>query len=367
MENLHKTVSILSILCLISAVAFAQSITLTPTSAGTNTEGKMYYSTTTHSFQYWNGNAFIPLGGSSAGAGWSATGSDITNTNTGNVGVGLASPLSKLHVRSGGASGFTPGLSTSLFTESDSYNYITIASPNSFDAGILFGKPAAFSLGSIVYNASNNMDFSTSATQRLTIKSNGLIGIYGNNALEFGYTNVGKDINAGKIGYGVLTTNTLDIVGAGNSNTSRKVKIWAEGGSELTGSLSINGEINNPSKTGSANMIPIAYGTIDGVYMQILNGSGNFSITRLPTVIPYLQQGNYILDVNNETFTNTDILYVGDMLDSHIVTIQVLHQRESAKTFFNANSQGKLKIIFPIIGGNLTYQDTVFSFVIYKP
>ena len=67
-----------------------------------------------------------------------------------------------------------------------------------------------------------------------------MVGIYSNNALEFGYSNVGKEINAGKIGYGVLTANTLDIVGAGNSNTSRKVKIWAEGGSELTGSLAID-------------------------------------------------------------------------------------------------------------------------------
>lgn len=92
-----------SVLCLISEVAFAQSITLTPTSAGTNSEGKMYYSTTTHTFHYWNSTSFISLGGSSAGVGWSATGSDIINTNTGNVGVGLSSPLSKLHINSGNA------------------------------------------------------------------------------------------------------------------------------------------------------------------------------------------------------------------------------------------------------------------------
>lgn len=228
----------------LSINVFAQSITLTPTSAGTNTEGKMYYSTSTHSFQYWNGTAFVPLGGSSAGAGWSATGNDITNSNTGNVGVGLSSPLSKFHIRSGGASGFTPGLTTSLFIESNSYNYLTIAAPNSFDAGILFGKPAAFSLGSIVYSGSNDMEFSTGATQRLVLKSNGLVGIYGNNALEFGYGIVGKEASAGKIGYGLFTPNTLDIVGAGNSYQTRKVKVWAEGGTVLNGDVAVDGYTN---------------------------------------------------------------------------------------------------------------------------
>jgi hypothetical protein len=233
-----------SVLCLISAVAFAQSITLTPTSAGTNTEGKMYYSTSTHLFYYWNGTSFVALG-NSAGIGWSAIGSDISNSNTGNVGVGLSSPLSKLHVRSGGASGFTPLNTTSLFTESNSHNYNTIAAPNGFDAGILFGKPAAFSLGSIVYNASNDMEFSTSTTQRMTIKSNGLVGIYGNKALEFGYGIVGKEVSAGKIGYGLFTPNTLDIVGAGgNFYGSRKVKVWAEGGSEFSGNVDVSGFTN---------------------------------------------------------------------------------------------------------------------------
>jgi hypothetical protein len=347
-----------SLLCLISVVAFAQSITLTPTSAGTNTEGKMYYSTTTHTFHYWNGTAFISLGGSSAGAGWSATGNDITNTNTGNVGVGLSSPLSKLHVRSGGTSGFTPGPTTSLFTEGNTHNYIGVAAPNSFDTGILFAKPAAFSLGSIVYSASNDMELSTSSTQRLVLKSNGLIGIFGNNALEFGYSIVGKEASAGKIGYGIFTANTLDIVGAGNSYSNRKVKVWAEGGSEITGSLAINGEITNPSKTGAANMIPIAYGVIDGHSGTILNGSGNFTLTKRDI-------GRYTIVVNGEIFTSSG---GSGIPTSHIVIVN--HQQNENRQcspFINSSiSPTGFNMNVSNGSGTLFYDDSI-SFVVYKP
>jgi hypothetical protein len=317
----------------------------------------MYYSTSTHSFQYWNGTAFIPLGGSSSGAGWSVTGNDITNTNTGNVGVGLASPLSKFHIRSGGASGFTSGPTTSLFTESNSFNYLTIASPNSFDTGILFGKPAAFSLGSIVYSGSNDMEFSTGATQRLVIKSNGLLGIYGNNALEFGYGVVGKEVNAGKIGYGSITPSTLDIFGAGSSNTNRKVKIWAEGGAEITVSLTIKGEINNPTKTGSANMIPVAYGIIEGFSGTILNGSGNFTFTKRGV-------GQYTIEVNGEVFTSS----FSDVPTSHIVMVQCKQNEDrGCSAFINPSvSSTGFNINVSKVSGTSFYDDSI-SFIVYKP
>ncbi len=235
-----------SLLYLVSTVAFAQSITLTPTSAGTNTEGKMFYSSSTHLFYYWNGTTFVALG-NSAGIGWSALGNDISNSNTANVGVGVSSPLSKLHVRLGGASGVSPSGATSLFLEGNNNNYLGIATPNAYESGILFGKPNLGSTsGAIAYNASSNMDFRTGGNNnRMTITSDGLVGIYGNKALEFGYGVAGKEVSAGKIGYGLFTPNTLDIVGAGgNFYGSRKVKVWAEGGSEFTGNVDVSGFTN---------------------------------------------------------------------------------------------------------------------------
>ncbi len=57
--------------------------------------------------------------------------------------------------------------------------------------------------------------------------------ITNNNFLEFG-KGITKDINAGKIGYQILSTG-LDIVGAGTTDIIRKIKLWGEAGIELSG------------------------------------------------------------------------------------------------------------------------------------
>ena len=54
----------------------------------------------------------------------------------------------------------------------------------------------------------------------------GTLGISGTNVIEFGSGIVGKDSNAGKIGYQTFTTGCLDVVGAGTSSTDRRVRIW---------------------------------------------------------------------------------------------------------------------------------------------
>ena len=59
---------------------------------------------------------------------------------------------------------------------------------------------------------------------------------------RFGAGVAGKEGSAGKIGYQTFTAGALDIVGAGTNNTSRKVKIHAEGGLDVNGSVSVRGE-----------------------------------------------------------------------------------------------------------------------------
>jgi hypothetical protein len=66
----------------------------------------------------------------------------------------------------------------------------------------------------------------------------GAVGITGNNTLQFGAGLAGQDPNAGKIGYESFTTNSLDIIGAGTNNTTRKIKFWAEGGANFNGKIS---------------------------------------------------------------------------------------------------------------------------------
>ncbi|RYZ50873.1 MAG: hypothetical protein EOO14_18715, partial [Chitinophagaceae bacterium] len=60
-------------------------------------KGLLVFDNTTSSFWFYNGTAWTEL--SSGGASpWTASGTNVSNTNTGNVGIGTASPTAKLHV-----------------------------------------------------------------------------------------------------------------------------------------------------------------------------------------------------------------------------------------------------------------------------
>jgi hypothetical protein len=71
----------------------------------------------------------------------------------------------------------------------------------------------------------------------------GPMKIDGSNTLEFGAGVSGKEVNAGKIGYQTFTADALDIIGAGTTGTSRKIKLWAEGGATVAGSLTLTGNL----------------------------------------------------------------------------------------------------------------------------
>jgi hypothetical protein len=68
------------------------------------TEGMMVYDTDAHQFSYWTGTVWVNFGNSaSAGAGWTQTGNNIANSNSGNVGIGtgVAVPGNKLEINTG--------------------------------------------------------------------------------------------------------------------------------------------------------------------------------------------------------------------------------------------------------------------------
>jgi len=74
----------------------------------------------------------------------------------------------------------------------------------------------------------------------------GAQAIAGSASLEFGHGDA-KQADAGKIGYEESSSDSLDIVGAGLDGTSRKVRMYAEGGVNLNGPLQLNGStiLNN--------------------------------------------------------------------------------------------------------------------------
>jgi hypothetical protein len=81
----------------------------------------------------------------------------------------------------------------------------------------------------------------TTPTARLHVAGNQKIdSAY---TLEMGAGLAGKEPNAGKIGYQVFSSSSLDIVGAGTQDNNRKITFWAEGGALFKGNVFTNGDL----------------------------------------------------------------------------------------------------------------------------
>lgn len=56
-----------------------------------------------------------------------------------------------------------------------------------------------------------------------------------NGSIDLGFGITGKETNAGRIGYGLFTANTVDFVGGGSNPEDRRIRLWAEDVTEFTG------------------------------------------------------------------------------------------------------------------------------------
>ena len=111
------------------------------------------------------------------------------------------------------------------------------------------------------------------------------VNISGTAALELGAGVAGKEPAAGKILYQGYST-ALDIVGAGTTATNRKVKLWAEGGTEITGRVGIGAGGANPS----APLHVFGNASTSFNWQAALDGNGfvsdqNATVTRSATII----------------------------------------------------------------------------------
>jgi hypothetical protein len=137
-------------------------------------------------------------------------------------------------------------------------------------------------------NAQNIGIGNPNPTEKLDVmgqtKTDGL-KITNNNAIELGVGIAGKESNAGKIGYGLFTTDYIDFVGAGTSSTNRKIRFWAEGGSIFEGGAALNGNVNTTGGyTGTSLFVRNASALNTGITNTISFGGNNYSTGFISTI-----------------------------------------------------------------------------------
>ncbi|MBT2160486.1 hypothetical protein [Zobellia barbeyronii] len=283
-------------------------------------------------------------------------------TNDGNVGIGTVTPSAKFHVdgdiRSSELAGLgernvvadadgnlmiggTSGSSSSLWAENGSNIHF-----NGGNVGI--GTETPSSPLEIVSNSDSPILIeSTRGDGNGWIRFNkssgriGYIGMYGANGekdIEMGTAggNTTGNLHLTIGGEPKFTLASNENVGIGNENPSEKL--------DVAGNIKTAGEVHS-NRTGDANLIPIAYGTImlDG---DISTGSGNFTVEKNGL-------GDYRIKIIGENY---------------------LWTRYTTQLTINSSTLGFIKA--SSVGGDLvvatyatdeTSMDIAFNFLVYKP
>ena len=177
----------------------------------------------------------IALGGTLTGATTIAQAGNNFSLTGGNVGIGMSAPQATLELARGFGLNGTLGIMGT--TRESHFNYATAE-----DTYVRGGKATS---NVLLNDNGGNVGIGT-ATPNYKLEVNGSTGIDGANTLEFGAGVAGKEISAGKIGYGAFSSGaSLDIVGAGTTNNNRVVRVFAEGGAYFNGPVTGVGAFNS--------------------------------------------------------------------------------------------------------------------------
>ncbi|NUO02643.1 MAG: hypothetical protein HUU01_18710, partial [Saprospiraceae bacterium] len=246
-------------------------------------------------YYYFNGVSWTQLGAN--GGFWSANGDHIFNTNSGRVGIGANDPLAKLEIRNSGPgkdfliNGSDDGWAGMSFRVDqpgplqwgefsvtagksgekrhlnifyDFFNFDFIArqqlltlNPGSDTAMTVHGGMLA--KGPVVINDEGGdnpvllMETSDEQSNRITMRHN----VTPTSHNEFQITSTNNRIDINKVSYSEPTPETAI------SSIAPVVQLGGTRAINAFGSVNIaSGELNHSGKTGSANLLPIAYGTI---------------------------------------------------------------------------------------------------------
>lgn len=103
--------------------------------------------------------------------------SGLSNSFTNDLGVGVAAPASRLHVRDGSAGAISVGSAAGIVVERNGSNYLQMFSPDASDRGVSFGSPVDQYHGGIYYTNAGGFYIRTGGNQtRMTIDAAGYAG-----------------------------------------------------------------------------------------------------------------------------------------------------------------------------------------------
>ena len=206
----------------------------------------------------------------------------------------------------------------------------------------------------------------------------GGIKVKGNNSIELG-VGVQKHLNAGKINYGGLTPNTLEILGGGTNEQIRKLKFWNEGGATIVGNVGVGTE----APTQKLDVDGLVY-TRQGIMFpdNSIQNTAASNLVATPQSIYPNENGKrtkqpYALIVTGNNGANiVDTLKIIELISNDITTdrgfiikmnfektLQTLFQN----TVYNRGPLSKFTIYFPELNGfTKTIELRSFSFYSIK-
>ncbi len=327
-------IAIILILCF--PKIYAQSVTLTPSgvlvpsmtttarTALTATNGQLVYDTTTSSFWYYNGSTWKEISTGSVTNSWTASGNNIYNNNTSNVGIGTTNPINKLDVAGAvaigsGFAGIVPVPTNGVIIQgqvgigsgpSNTESNLTIG-PNSVTEGgqIQLNPGTGFSKAYHIDNWSDNFRIMSgsnygSESPRFFINSVGKIGIGTTSPVSKldveGGLSVGENYSGttaapsngaiieGNVGIGTASPAEKLEVNGKTKTTNLQLTNGASNGSILQSDANGNASWVSPSTITNTNW------TISGVN-QYSTPSGNVGVgTTSPSEKFHLEGGNFL-------------------------------------------------------------------------
>lgn len=246
-----------------------------------------------------------------------------------NVGIGTTAPTEKLEIKNPLRSTLKISSNSTLDTTELQLSNKTVNGFGTFytdfsiksirEEGLFFSSSSDFgpnnSANSLVILPNGNLGTGIAVpTAKLHI--NGGVKVQGLNLIELGAGVVGKEANAGKIGYNAFGTNALAFVGAGSNSTNRAVYFFAEGGTTfsgpalITGNTNIGGQLQLNGNPGTAGQIL----TSKGAAAPVWTNAAFSNTTRFAASIPRTFEPNPLLYSVIYNINTTDVTISGSTI-----------------------------------------------------